>query len=613
MQIFLNRCVTVGFFVLSVLAGKGQGPSVSAAANAPSPSSASVSTAATTGTPSSASVPATKMDWWREARFGMFIHWGVYSVPAGVYNGQPHDGLGEWLMQDAHIPRAEYAQFATQFNPVDYNPEQWVLLAKAAGMKYIVITAKHHDGFALFGSKASGWNIVDASPYKKDLLEPLVAACRKYGMKIGFYYSQANDWYNPGGAAAFGHWDSTQTTRSMDEYLDKVAVPQLKDLLTNYGDVAELWFDVPTDMTPERAAKIRSLLALQPNMIINDRLGGGVAGDITTPEQYVPATGIPGRDWETCMTINDTWGYKKYDSDWKSTQMLVRNLADAASKGGNYLLNIGPEADGSLPPAIVDRLKGIGDWMSTHRESIYGTTASPFAYLPWGRCTVKAGGKTASGNTTLFFHVFQWPANGRLLVPGLTNEIISADVPTTPTPDGLELKVPAQPTDSLLSVIKVVVKGAVKKPEYIVKPEGLEVFNLLPELATLDNPTGADQGGGAVSGDYARVEGDERKNIGFWTNDKSTAHWKIRVAKPGTYTIWIKMATTANISRFLITVGDQQFPCWVSNTGGYNDYREVEFGQVKIDKAGEYTVSMSPKQGEWKPVNVSNLQLEYKY
>jgi alpha-L-fucosidase len=535
------------------------------------------------------------MDWWRKARFGMFIHWGVYSVPAGVYHGEPHDGLGEWLMQDAHIPRAEYAQFAKQFNPTAYDPEQWVLLAKAAGMKYIVITAKHHDGFALFGSQASSWNIVDASPYGKDLLRPLVDACRKNGMKIGFYYSQANDWYNPGGAAAYGHWDSTQTSQGMDAYLDRVVVPQLKDLLTKYGDVAELWFDVPTDMTPERAAKIKRLLGLQPNMIINDRLGGDVAGDITTPEQYVPATGITGRDWETCMTINDTWGFKKYDSNWKSTQLLVHNLVDAASKGGNYLLNVGPDDEGRLPAAIVDRLKGVGAWMDRHSEAIYATTASPFAYLPWGRCTVKADAKT----TTLYFFVFHWPSTGKLLVPGLANSVATAELPARTSPEGLVLTVPERPTDPLLPVIKVVVNGPVRTPEYVVRPEALSVFNLLPELATIHN---------AGDGQGARVEGGDITNIGFWTNEESTASWKIEVPETGAYNMWIKMATTADVSNFDIEIGDQKMPCWVSTTGGYENYREVQFGQVKLT-AGEHTVRIVPRKGYWKPINVRKLLL----
>ncbi len=234
-----------------------------------------------------------RMAWWREARFGMFIHWGVYSVPAGTYKGKQVKGIGEWIMNRGKIPVAEYRAFAKEFNPVKFNADEWVRTAKEAGMKYIVITSKHHDGFAMFDSKASDWNIVKASPFGRDPLKELAAACRKYGLKLGFYYSQAQDWNN-GGAAAGGKWDPAQE-RSMDEYIDKVAVPQVKEILTHYGEFpAVLWWDTPTDMNKERAEKLLPLLKLKPGIIHNNRLGGGYKGDTETPEQFVPATGYPG-------------------------------------------------------------------------------------------------------------------------------------------------------------------------------------------------------------------------------------------------------------------------------------------------------------------------------
>jgi len=246
-----------------------------------------------------------RMAWWKDAKFGMFIHWGVYSVPAGRYQGKEVPGIGEWIMNRAKIPTASYQAYAKEFNPVKYNAEAWVKIAKDAGMKYIIITSKHHDGFAMFDTKASNWNIVKATPYGKDVLKPLVAAAHKAGLKIGFYYSQAQDWNNPGGAAAGGHWDKAQDG-SMDDYIDKVALPQVKEILSNYGDIDVLWWDTPNDMTPERAAKFDAVVKKYPKLITNNRLGGGYKGDTETPEQFVPATGFPGRNWETCMTMNDT-------------------------------------------------------------------------------------------------------------------------------------------------------------------------------------------------------------------------------------------------------------------------------------------------------------------
>ncbi|MGN6552559.1 MAG: alpha-L-fucosidase, partial [Verrucomicrobiota bacterium] len=403
-----------------------------------------------------------RMKWFREARFGMFIHWGVYAVPAGTYNGKRVPGLGEWIMNRGKIPMAEYQAYAKDFNPVKYDPDAWVRLAKEAGMKYIVITSKHHDGFALFDSKVNDWDIVGATPYGKDLLKPLAEACRKQGIKLGFYYSQAQDWNN-GGAAAGGKWDPAQE-HDMDDYIDKVAVPQVKELMSNYGEFpAVLWWDTPKDMNRERAGKLIELLKLKPGIIHNNRLGGDYKGDTETPEQFIPATGFPGRDWETCMTMNDTWGFKSYDENWKSTETIIRNLVDIASKGGNYLLNVGPTAQGEIPAASIERLKAVGAWMKDNSEAIYATTASPFKRLPWGRCTKKVAGD----ETTLYLHVFNWPTNGKLLVPGLKNSVGAArmlvsgqKLKFSSTAKGVELQVPAEAPDKISSTIVLQIKGA---------------------------------------------------------------------------------------------------------------------------------------------------------
>ncbi|MEO5593849.1 MAG: alpha-L-fucosidase, partial [Chitinophagaceae bacterium] len=430
-----------------------------------------------------------RMEWWREARFGMFIHWGVYAVPAGTFRGQKIDHIGEWIMNRGKIPVVEYQQFAQQFNPMLYDPEAWVKAAKDAGMKYIVITAKHHDGFALFDSKASKWNIMDATPYKKDLLKPLADACRRQGIKLGFYYSQAQDWTNPGGAVAGkparegwanpdsslidaytkeheGHWDPAQTTKTMAQYIDDVAVPQVKELLTNYGDVAVLWWDTPTGMTKEYGAKLSALLKLQPHIISNDRLERpDYPGDYKTPEQRIPnLRELDGKDWETCMTMNETWGYKSYASNWKSTETLVRNLIDIASKGGNYLLNVGPKADGTFPQESIDLLKGMGVWMKINGEAIYNTKSSPFGLFAWGRCTKKDN----ASNTILYFSVFEWPKDGKLIIPGLQNKVIAASLlannaklKTGKTTEGTVVTLPSNALDPIATVIKIEVKGKV--------------------------------------------------------------------------------------------------------------------------------------------------------
>jgi alpha-L-fucosidase len=430
-----------------------------------------------------------RMKWWREARFGMFIHWGDYAQWAGSYKGIRVAKGGEWIMNRAKIPVAEYQAAAKTFNPVKYDADEWVRMAKDAGMKYIVITAKHHDGFAMFKSNASKWNIADATPYGKDVLKPLAEACKKYGIKLGFYYSQAQDWNNPGGSVArkvasegwpnpdstsidaytkahSGHWDPYQTTATMGEYIDRVAVPQVKELLTNYGEVAVLWWDTPTGMTDEYAEKLNAVLALQPNIITNDRLKRpNYPGDTKTPEQKIPSLSeLDGKDWETCMTMNGTWGYKSYDTKWKTPETLIHNLCDIASKGGNYLLNVGPDPLGQFPQGSIDDLKAIGVWMKTNSEAIYATTASPLQALSWGRCTKKMQGD----NTILYLSVFKWPADGKLTVPGLKNKVVSAKLlangsalTSVAAADGLQINVPAQAPDAIASVIKVEIKGKV--------------------------------------------------------------------------------------------------------------------------------------------------------
>ena len=360
-----------------------------------------------------------KMDWWQEARFGLFIHWGLYSIPAGMYNGQEIDGYSEWILNYGKIPIGEWAAFAPQFNPVEFDPDSWVTLAREAGMKYMVITSKHHDGFAMFDSKVSDFDIMDATPFKRDIIKELSEACKKQNMPFGLYYSQAQDWHVPGGAAMGGHWDPAQEG-DMDNYLDEIAVPQVSEILNNYGEIKVLWWDTPTDMTPSRAAKFLPELEKHPDLIYNNRLGGGIEGDFDTPEQFIPATGIPGKNWEACMTMNDSWGYMKNDKNWKSTEMLIRNLIDIVSKGGNYLLNVGPTSMGVIPEESVSRLKEIGAWLEKNGEAIYGTTASPFSNLDWGRSTVKKWEE----KTGSYLHIFDFPEDNILRISGLASKIV---------------------------------------------------------------------------------------------------------------------------------------------------------------------------------------------
>ena len=290
-----------------------------------------------------------KMEWFREARFGLFFNFGLYSYYGGIWKGQVRmaNRCSEWMMIAARAPVAEYAAAAKVFDPQGFDADEWIRTVREAGARYVVFDAKHHDGFALFRTEASPFNIVDATPFGRDLVAEIAAACRKYGVKFGIYYSQNLDWHHPGGGG--GGWDPAQKGR-MEDYLENVCIPQLRELLTNYGKVDILWYDIPNGVPQAYAERIdRMVRELQPEIIVNNRLRHGIPYDIQTPENFVPATGLPGVDWETCLTFNHSWGYSATDHDWKSARDVLHYLCDTASKGGNLLLNLGPDAYGIIP------------------------------------------------------------------------------------------------------------------------------------------------------------------------------------------------------------------------------------------------------------------------
>jgi alpha-L-fucosidase len=416
-----------------------------------------------------------RMQWWREARFGLFIHWGLYAIPAGEWNGKTN--YGEWIRNNARIPIGVYDEFVQQFNPTDFNAEEWVRLAKDAGMKYIVITSKHHDGFCLFDSKQTEFDVM-STPFKRDILKELSEACRKQGIKLGFYYS-IMDWHHPDYLPR-RDWEKDRPAAGavFDRYVQYMK-NQLKELLTNYGPIGVLWFDGEWENTwNEKYGRdlYQYVRSLQPNIIINNRVGASrsgmegfsadkeSAGDFGTPEQQIPATGLPGVDWETCMTMNDNWGYNSRDANWKPAKDLIRMLADIASKGGNFLLNIGPTAEGVFPIQSLSRLNFLGPWLKTNGESITGTQSSPFKNLEWGRCTQKP----IDGGTRLFLHVFNWPWDRKLIVPGIFNKVKraylhsdpgKAALPVSREEDALAIEVPGIPPQPFISVVVLDIEG----------------------------------------------------------------------------------------------------------------------------------------------------------
>ncbi|MFT3789645.1 MAG: alpha-L-fucosidase [Rudaea sp.] len=438
----------------------------------------------------SAETPAqrdARMAWWREARFGMFVHWGLYAVPAGEWNGRKD--LAEWFMDETGISREQYEKFAAQFNPTKYDPDEWVRIAKDAGMKYIVITSKHHEGFAMWDTQGTDYNIARRTPYAKGALKPLADAARRAGLHFGTYYS-IMDWHDPSQSPAQPgkHYNPTK----MDPLRKRAYIEEMKTELAELireTHTEVLWFDGEwVDWwTDEDGRELYAYLhRLDPNLIVNSRIGhtrndgdgenkGKSLGDFGTPEQNIPARGLgPGRYWETCMTLNDHWGYNKNDDHWKSPELVVRNLVDIASKGGNYLLNVGPDATGTIPAPAVAILGDVGNWLKINGESIYGTGGTPFDDEHGGYSTSektvgankpkwipKWDWRATSKSGKVYVHLFEWPGRNFRIDAGdvrVKSAYLLADPTHAPLAFSqhgktLEVQLPQEPLDPIDTVL----------------------------------------------------------------------------------------------------------------------------------------------------------------
>ncbi|MDE2506937.1 MAG: alpha-L-fucosidase [Planctomycetota bacterium] len=470
----------------------------------------------------SAAQSQARMKWWNQAKFGMFIHWGLYAVPADATDLKGNKSIAEWYLSNKQMQVKDYEKFAAQFNPVKFDAKAWVKVAKDAGMKYIVITSKHHDGFCMFDSKLTDYNIVAATPFKRDPLKELAAACREAGVTLCFYHS-IMDWHHPDYLPR-RPWEKTTRPAGdadLNKYIDYMK-GQLRELLTNYGPVGVIWFDGgwEHDAKATRSAEVVAMMrSLQPNLIINNRIQR--PEDFDTPEQTIPAAALAdGRPWETCMTLNDTWGYARNDHNWKSAEDLIHKLCDIAHKGGNFLLNVGPTELGEIPPASVERLETVGAWMKSNGEAIYGTTKSPFRKLTFnGRCTSKG--------STLYLHVFDWPKD-ELTLRGVHSKLLRVRALDGGVPLGFEEKdgaITIQRPDKLdkyATVVALEFDGTpvVEDVATIVRPDKNGVITLSAEDATLH--------GGKIQ----LEDKGGKPSVGFWTDPQDYLSWLVEVPNP---------------------------------------------------------------------------------
>ncbi len=537
-----------------------------------------------------------------EGNYAMFIHWGLYSQLANKVDGKTYYGIGEWIMDPkvAGIPVDEYKQLAGTFNPTAFDAKAIVQLAKDAGMKYIVITAKHHEGFAMYRSKACDFNIVDATPWEIDPMQELSAACREAGLGFGFYYSHSQDWTFPGGRKG-PEVDENGNPSTFDDYFVKKCLPQVEELCTEYGPIELIWFDTPGGMEKKYVQQLVDVVRKnQPKALVSGRAGHDLGDYQTLGDMEVPHHNVKGM-WESVDTTNDSWAYAWYDENWKTPKEILRRLIACVGRGGTYMLNIGPDGQGAVPERAARSLREAGEWIHRYPQVVYGTDASPWEHaLPWGDVTVK-------GNR-LFLSVFDWPASGKLYLPGLKTGIQSAKLLNGSASEPVAhevfkgwtiLDLPARSPEALVSVIEVELDGA---------PEVDPTFGMDPDVETELLAQFADVTGASIVKDRWMEKFGEWvlvNPVGKWTT-AGKAVWDIDVLVPGDYNASLTYAGEGRLVWGVDVVGGEHIQ---NQQNASHNYQEFPIGWLNFPTPGKYKVAVSCLEGNIETAKLKAIHL----
>jgi alpha-L-fucosidase len=554
---------------------------------------------AVVGTP-----PSTR--WFEDAKYGLFLHFGLFSLPAGEWQGRKYYGISEWLPKRARIPLGEYRALASRFQPSRYDADAWVRFAKSAGFRYIVITAKHHEGFAMFDSRVSDFTITKATPFGRDILKELADACRVHGMKLGFYYSQTQDWNEYDAVGNDWEWPKDRK-RDFAKYLQQKCKPQLEELLTRYGDVAILWFDTPDGTTPDESRQlVEWVRRFQPNCLTSSRVGNGLGDYLALRDHELPVQVI-NRPFEALFTHNDSWGYSTVDKNFRSPREIVRLLVESNARGGNLIFNVGPTPMGTFQQEALEDLNEVGAWLKRNGAAIYGTRASPLPPTGWGVCTSAPG--------ELFLHVLDWPRDGVLRVPTGRFTPVSVSLlsggrvlPHRFVGQDLRIEVPPVMPDPLNTVIRIRYKGTLSPPA---------AQTLTGSHASLLIPETAASGGATVTTRTRWMEefGDwhHASYLDGWRDSTDRAEWAVRVPEPVRFWVVLDYSfdSRKKPAEGVVTVGGQTLSFQSLPTGDkVQQFRSHRIGMVRIPAGEAHVLRVSPREAPEGFIQLRSVHLE---